>query len=155
MDSATDFLFAKNVHSLGAGIPYPHYAPNYASTTAAAASHPANRFAYAFDQLQRILALRNRRGNLWALWELTKDQTTEHMVVIDQFVDPIVEAAVQRRKEALKEAGLEDTEEEKGKGGFREVRENESLLDYLVNYTSGESDIGRLCGGDNSNGVVG
>ncbi|KAF5337344.1 hypothetical protein D9611_002957 [Ephemerocybe angulata] len=130
MDSATEFLFAKNVHSLGAGLPYPFYVANSSPEARAyaeeAQKHPANQFANAFDLTQRQLALRGRKGLHWPLSEFWVDRVKEYMVIIGGFIDPILEAALARNqgKEKLGQ-GEKD----------REVDDNESLLDHLIHYT--------------------
>ncbi|KAF6748591.1 cytochrome P450 monooxygenase pc-3 [Ephemerocybe angulata] len=130
MDSATEFLFAKNVHSLGAGLPYPFYVANSSPEARAyaeeAQKHPANQFANAFDLTQRQLSLRGRKGLHWPLSEFWVDRVKEYMVIINGFIDPILEAALARNqgKEKLRQ-GEKD----------REVDDNESLLDHLIHYT--------------------
>jgi Cytochrome P450 len=129
MDSASEFLFAKDVESLSAGIPYPHYSPLAASS--ANPTHPANQFSKAFDEAQRLTAMRSRLGVNWPLAEFWQDRVKQQMGVIDRFIDPILATAVQRKKESGQigaQTGSMD----------REVGENESLLDHLVNYTSDE-----------------
>ncbi|RXW15330.1 hypothetical protein EST38_g10518 [Candolleomyces aberdarensis] len=112
MDSATEFLFSKDVQSLAAGIPYPHY--SHLASASEAVNHPANRFARAFDDAQRV---------------------KQNMVVINEFIDPILAAAVQRKREAAAE---QEDVEMKGKSEG-EALENESLLDHLINYTDDEN----------------
>ncbi|EAU82482.2 cytochrome P450 monooxygenase pc-3 [Coprinopsis cinerea okayama7 len=133
MDSATEFLFAKDVQSLAAGLPYPHDSPLHASTSLAASTHPANKFALAFDEAQRLTAIRSRMGVNWPLAEFWRDRVKKEMVTINKFIDPILAAAVQRKRESGGVVG-----EKVGVGGEREVKENESLLDHLVNYTDDE-----------------
>ncbi|KAH6896353.1 cytochrome P450 monooxygenase pc-3 [Coprinopsis sp. MPI-PUGE-AT-0042] len=128
MDSASEFLFAKDVQSLTAGIPYPHYSPLAASS--ANPHHPANEFSKAFDEAQRLTAMRSRVGVNWPLAEFWQDRVKQQMKVIDKFIDPILATAIQRKKESG-EVGPQP-------GMDREVGENESLLDHLVNYTSEE-----------------
>ncbi|KAJ2930675.1 hypothetical protein H1R20_g6407, partial [Candolleomyces eurysporus] len=133
MDSATEFLFSKDVQSLAAGIPYPHY--SHLASASEAVNHPANRFARAFDDAQRCLSLRTRRGIHWPLSEFWQDRVKQNMVVINEFIDPILAAAVQRKREAAAE---QEDVEMKGKSEG-EVLENESLLDHLINYTDDEN----------------
>lgn len=127
MDSATEFLFAHDVHSLGAGLPYPHYSPLAESSENH--DHPANKFSRAFDEAQRITSFRSRRGGSWPLQEFWSDKVKEHMVVVNSFITPILAAAVQKKREL--------GEQEKP-AGDREVRDGESLLDHLINYTDDE-----------------
>ncbi|TFK28591.1 cytochrome P450 monooxygenase pc-3 [Coprinopsis marcescibilis] len=129
MDSATEFLFAKDVQSLAAGLPYPHYSP--LSELSEAADHPANRFSRAFDEAQRLTALRSRLGVNWPLAEFWKDRVKEQMAIINAFIEPILSAALQRQRESGEVKRMNATIE-------REVSENESLLDHLINYTDDE-----------------
>ncbi|KAG6845855.1 hypothetical protein H0H87_002546 [Tephrocybe sp. NHM501043] len=129
MDSATEFLFAKDVHSLAAGLPYPHYSP--LARSAAAESHPANIFSKAFDEAQRLLAFRSRYGAAWPLTEFWKDKVAEKMTPIFEFITPILTEAVARNKAVNKDEKLNTNED-------REVQDGESLIDHLIKYTDGE-----------------
>lgn len=128
MDSATEFLFAHDVCSLEAGIPYPFNSPLAAATEAVRAQHPANKFAKAFDEAQRLSALRSRRGYLWPLTEFWKDKVEEQMVVVRSFIEPIVAEALRKKKE---KNSIEDEND-------KEVGEGESLLEHLVKLTDGK-----------------
>ncbi|KAF9563357.1 cytochrome P450 monooxygenase pc-3 [Agrocybe pediades] len=133
MDSATEFLFNKDVRSLDAGLPYPHNSP---IVNTAAFEHPANKFSKAFDEVQRLIALRARRGINWPLAEFWKDKVKEQMVVINSFIDPILRAAVERKRasggtNAGEKVGVNEKD--------REVKDGESLLDHLINYTEDET----------------
>ncbi|KAG6830203.1 hypothetical protein H0H92_001790 [Tricholoma furcatifolium] len=126
MDSATEFLFSKDVQSLGAGLPYPHYSS--LAHSEAAERHPANIFSKAFDEAQRLLAFRARYGASWPLTEFWKDKVKEKMVPIFEFIDPILSAAVERNKEL-------NNGEKLGANVDREVQDGESLIDHLIKYT--------------------
>lgn len=130
MDSATDFLFGQNVHSLGAGLPYPHYSPLSSLT---AHDHPANRFSHAFAEAQRVTTLRSRRGRSWPLREFWRDEARAHMVTVNGFIDPIMRAAVEKKRALDGGKGAASATDEKD----REVQDGESLLDHLINYTQG------------------
>jgi hypothetical protein len=136
MDSATEFLFAQDVHSLRAGLPYPgsHYykaTPEHLKLAQDQARHPANVFTRAFDEAQRRVAFRSRWGVYWPLVEFWTDQVKAKMVVVNAFITPILQEAVRKKKE-LGTLGDEKTIKE------REVKEGESLLDHLINYTDSE-----------------
>ncbi|KAF8554979.1 cytochrome P450 [Imleria badia] len=128
LDSATDFLFGKDVCSLSAGLIYPPNSP--LATNVAFQNHPANQFAHAFLEAQLCTSYRSRFGKSWRLFEFWSDRIKEHMHVCHEFIDPILEEAL-RKKKALKEAGLIPEKNEKE----RDVLEGETLLDHLVNYT--------------------
>jgi hypothetical protein len=137
MDSATEFLFGQNVHSLGAGLPYPgshYYAPTLEHLKLAQEQqqHPANVFTRSFDEAQRGIAFRSRWGVYWPLIEFWRDEVKTKMVVVNKFIMPILEQAVRKKKE------LGTLDEEKKVSGDREVKEGETLLDHLINYTDGK-----------------
>ena len=126
LDSATDFLFGNNVRSLSAGLHYPDNSPLTASHDL---SHPANVFAHAFGEAQKLSSLRSRYGSAWPLMEFWKDNVKVHRDVIDKFIDPILVEAIKKKK-AINASGMKD--------GGREVKDGETLLDHLVNYTEGK-----------------
>lgn len=131
LDSATEFLFGKDVCSLSAGLVYPPKSP--LSKNATLDNHPANQFAHAFIEAQLATAYRGRFGQNWRLFEFWSDRVQKYMHVCHEFIDPILKEAL-AKKNALKEAGLIPEKNEKE----REVLEGETLLDHLVNYTEGE-----------------
>ena len=127
MDSATEFLFNKNVHSLGAGLPYPYYSALASSSQNS--SHPSNQFATAFDEANGIMGTRIRRGPTWRLNEFWQDRVEVRMRTINKFLDPIIQAAVQRNVGMLGEKnGVVESHAEEG----------ESLLDHLARHTDGK-----------------
>jgi cytochrome P450 len=128
LDSATEFLFGKDVCSLSAGLVYPPKSP--LSKNATLDNHPANQFAHAFIEAQLATAYRGRFGQNWRLFEFWSDRVQKYMHVCHEFIDPILKEAL-AKKNALKEAGLIPEKNEKE----REVLEGETLLDHLVNYT--------------------
>jgi hypothetical protein len=127
LDSATDFLFGNDVRSLSAGIVYPYNSPESASYNYA---HPANEFANAFSEAQRLSSLRGRYGSFWPLKEFWKDDIKPHRDAVNKFIDPILAEAI-AKKRAIK--GASDAQ-----NAGREVKDGETLLDHLVNYTEGK-----------------
>ena len=133
MDSATEFLFGKDVCSLDAPLPYPSsYAPSeFQSDEGANRSrtvHPADRFVNAFQKALEATAIRGRYLQSWPIMEFWKDRVKEHLAAVDEFIDPIVDEALQRKAAA----GF-DAEKEQA----REIRDDETLLEHLVKYTDG------------------
>jgi len=55
---------------------------------------------------------------------------------VRKFLDPILDGAVRKAKERLAITG--EDKEKKWMRGDREVKEGETLLDHLTNYTDGE-----------------
>ena len=128
LDSATEFLFGKDVRSLSVGLVYPPNSPLAADV--AFQIHPANMFSRAFLQAQILTSYRSRLGWSWRLFEFWSDHVKKHMEVCYKFIDPILNEAL-RKKRSLKEAISESNPND------REVLEGETLLDHLVNCTEG------------------
>lgn len=132
LDSATEFLFGNDVRSLSAGLPYPHTSPLVATYDR---SHPANVFAHAFANAQELANRRSRFGSAWPLKEFWKDKVKIQRDIINKFIDPILAEAIAKKRTMKETTGMQD--------GEREVKDGETLLDHLVNYTEGRS-IGYL-----------
>jgi cytochrome P450 len=124
LDSATEFLFGNDVRSLSAGLPYPHTSPLAATYNQ---SHPANVFAHAFGTAQGLASRRSRFGSAWPLKEFWKDKVKVQRDIVNKFIDPILAEAI-AKKRSMKEASSMQN-------GEREVKDGETLLDHLVNYT--------------------
>lgn len=121
MDSATEFLFGACVESLKSDLPYPHYASEKNSQASS-----SNGFAYAFLKAQDLLADRQHRGWIWPFFEFRKDATKEHMKVVRAFIEPIVDAALEKKRSSSGEEKKDN-----------EIGEHDTLLDHLLNETSG------------------
>ncbi|KAJ7327912.1 cytochrome P450 [Mycena albidolilacea] len=130
MDSASSFLFGKNVRSLDAGLPYPHNAAPKTTNAPAAMTHPSSMFASAFQEAQTVTALRTRLGEHWPLAEFWVDKLEKPMSIVRGFLDPILEEAVAKKRAMAPQEG-----EKTNELGDRQVQEGETLLDHLVNYT--------------------
>ncbi|EIW81963.1 cytochrome P450 monooxygenase pc-3 [Coniophora puteana RWD-64-598 SS2] len=131
LDSATEFLFGKDVCSLSAGLVYP---PNHPlADSYEAKNDPANQFAHAFAEAQIGTASRSIWGRAWRLREFWTDDVQKNINVCFRFINPILDDALAR-----KEAGKVGIQQE----GSREVQEGESLLDHLINLTDDRKLIG-------------
>ena len=126
LDSATEFLFGKDVCSLSAGLVYPPQHPLAAPYEAK--NDPANEFAHAFAAAQIGTANRSIWGRAWRLREFWKDDVQKNIDTCFSFIDPILDEALKRKQEAGK-IGIQEE-------GTREVQEGESLLDHLINLTN-------------------
>ncbi|KAG6861420.1 hypothetical protein C0995_000260 [Termitomyces sp. Mi166 len=125
LDSASEFLFGNCVHSLSAGLPYPPPSSFYpASPQSSDSQHPSSRFVDAFLEGQILSVLRSRYGPSWALLEFWKDRVLPLRAVIDEFVQPILEAAI-RNKRTREQTAEKNSEESQGG----------TLLDHLVSQT--------------------
>ena len=128
LDSATEFLFGKDVRSLSAGIVYPPSSPLSKDPTFL--DHPANRFVRAFMESESATAYRTNYGSSWRFAEFWRDQVQKHMKVCYEFIDPIIVDALAKKHEQ-RCLGV-DVNDSTG-----EVKEGETLLEHLVNYTEG------------------
>jgi hypothetical protein len=145
LDTATSFLFGSNVESLSAGLPYPPITSPLASSPSYAvhasswerlnelrASHPANKFAKAFDQAQILSASRSQMGVHWPLREFFRDRTRPRIEEVDRFIRPLIRNSVEKmRKKGVVPGKVKKDED-------RVVEEGETLLDHLVHYTTGK-----------------
>ncbi|KAK7044237.1 Protein kinase alk2 [Paramarasmius palmivorus] len=125
LDSATEFLFGKDVNTLSGTLPYPFYSPltNVASDSS---DEIRNTFVRAFNEAQLATAIRVRFGDEWPLFEFWQDKTKEKMKDVNRFLEPVLTEALQRQREKGAAPHLK---------GDREVKEGETVLDHLVNYT--------------------
>ncbi|KAK0200210.1 cytochrome P450 [Desarmillaria ectypa] len=112
LDSATEFLHGKDVNSISAGLPYPAGSGNNHS-----ANHPSSVFVKAFAKAQEQIVIRFHRGLYWPLCEFWADEIKPLRQVVDDFVQPTLVEALDRKAKGTK----------LGKGF-----ENMSLLDCLV-----------------------
>ncbi|KAG2003619.1 cytochrome p450 [Coprinopsis cinerea AmutBmut pab1-1] len=127
LDSAAKFLFGAELGSLSAGVPYPPNSglPNPTSFTL----HPSNTFVNAFFNGLNEVAMRSVIGEEWPLREFSKDLVKPYRDIVDQIIEPMVDAALQ--------AAHSDTSE-KEKSGRDEPT---TLLQQLVSQTKDKSII--------------
>ncbi|KAK0462778.1 cytochrome P450 monooxygenase pc-3 [Armillaria novae-zelandiae] len=118
MDSATEYLFGKDVNSIAAGLPYPAGSPLAGSLHFI--NHPSNSFVKAFVKAQEQIVIRTQRGPSWPLSELWEDEVQPHREVINDFVQPMLSEALDRKAKGGKPAGSDKD------------LESMSLLDRLV-----------------------
>lgn len=140
MDSATEFLFGSNVHSLSAGLPYPYYVKDPPSDEAAVSPRvaAANAFACAFQESQFVVAQRETMGSTWPLREIWGDKSAKHMRVVNAYIEPIVHDAIRREKER-KDVLCVDADSKSKQVAMeeaKEVEDDETLLSHLVKLTS-------------------
>ena len=69
-------------------------------------------------------------GWIWPLLEVFGDKTAESMKVVNAYIEPIIKEAVEKKRLA---APLKVDKRKED-----EVGDDETLLDHLVNLTSGE-----------------
>ncbi|KAF7798790.1 hypothetical protein EIP86_010015 [Pleurotus ostreatoroseus] len=131
LDSATEYLFGQNVDSLSAPLPYPPSSPLSCTPEALAAkSHPANRFSEEFVKAQVISLRRAYFSNAWPLWEFWRNKAAVHVRTVDEFIEPLCRAALQRKAQR-------EMEQDVAPGLRVEDADDETLLEHLVNLTDG------------------
>jgi hypothetical protein len=130
LDSASEFLFGSCVNS----ILEPFATPGErASCAESSDTHPTPiAFIRAFTNAQFLISRRTRMGHVWRLWEIPRDESHKFVVDIDRFLDPITEAALSR--------GRDMDELFAGSKVSREIENDMTFLDHMVNQTQGTVD---------------
>ncbi|KAK7024807.1 cytochrome P450 [Favolaschia claudopus] len=128
LDSGSQIPHLRICPSLKANIPYAHNVPFPPPQSSSAHAESANHFVKAFNDAMQVIAEREYVGVIWPLWEMWGDKSRKPMEVVSRFLDPIIRAAIEKRRVAERLVG----EKGVGKG---EV-EAETLLDELLNSTS-------------------
>lgn len=121
----TEFLFNNDVYSLDAPLPYPPNSPNSPSSTkesSTCTNHPSNVFVKGLVRAQGVITKRAIIGSIWPLLEFWKDLVAADRKTLDQFVQPSLEKSLKE-----KESRSVNSKDIHG-----------TLLDCLVNKTSGE-----------------
>jgi hypothetical protein len=134
MDSASEFLFNSCVHSLKAALPYPYNTPSSSSPPSEKArseqADSALAFTAAFADVMVLISQREVLGRIWPLFEIFGDKTAVPMRAISAYLDPVIRGAMKKKEKKRLEKG--DGKREDG-----EEEEELSLLDDLLNTTSG------------------
>lgn len=87
LDTASEFLFGKNLDTLSGSLPV----PGAMGAKGSATSDSWGSFAQAFEEVQQVVSTRRRLGYIWPLFEIFGDKTLPHVKVIRGFLDPIVD----------------------------------------------------------------
>jgi hypothetical protein len=125
LDSATEFLFGRDVESLSANIPYPTSAAHLNKPSFY--NHPSTIFVKAFSQGQNLVTARSALGYEWPLSEFWSDKVAPLRKIMDNFTEPLMDDALAKRN-------LEFS-----KGADAKVDEdNDNLLAHLVRHTQGK-----------------
>ena len=124
MDSATEFLFGNCVNSLDEGLPFPRDVKLERGT------RKPTTFAQAFVDAQFAASRRLFLGPVWPLFEILHDKTKEPMEVVKAYLNPILTAAVRKKRESGEALAAPDA--------VQESEEEMTLLDHLVKFTDGE-----------------
>ena len=118
LDTTTEFLFGRDVESLAAELPYPSTREGSVRR-----GHPSDEFSFAVNRAQEYAFPRILWGKFWPLVDFWKDSVTVERNLADKFIDPIIEAALQRKRDA--------------NGVYELNKEEGTLLDHLVHQTDG------------------
>ena len=121
LDSATEFLFGRDVGSLSANIPYPSSVAHLNKPSFY--NHPSTIFAKAFTEGQILTANRTSLSGDWPLGEFWSDKVAPLRKVMDNFTEPLMEDALAKRIHEL------------SNGTDAKDDENSNLLAYLVKHT--------------------
>ncbi|KAF9236405.1 cytochrome P450 [Melanogaster broomeanus] len=133
LDSATEFLFGKDVCSLSAGLIYPPSSP--LSKDPKFLNHPANRFARAFSASEIAVVHRSIFGSSWRFFEFWQDKVQQYTKVLSEFIDPILVDSL------AKEPVSKGSDVLPIEHGPKEAQEGETLLEHLVKYTKDQTVI--------------
>ncbi|KAG5652107.1 hypothetical protein H0H81_006281 [Sphagnurus paluster] len=95
IDAASEFLFGKNLDTLSSALPVPGITPM--GPKGSATLDEWGSFTGAFEMAQQIVTTRARLGYLWPLFEVFGDKTEPHISVIQKWLDPLVQNALQEK----------------------------------------------------------
>ncbi|KAI0328645.1 cytochrome P450 [Cubamyces sp. BRFM 1775] len=119
LDSATEFLFGKDVRSLATGLPYP---PTSEIARRQTIRPDADEFASTFLEAQIASSKRGRFQQAWGLREFWQDRVQAKKAAIDKFINPILVDALRKKAE-------------KGPESDTKVSEDDTLLSQLLKVT--------------------
>ncbi|KAJ1300310.1 hypothetical protein OPQ81_005132 [Rhizoctonia solani] len=124
IDAAGEFLFScTSLNTLSLPLPVAYKAQIGPRGTAAPTSYGS--FVSAFDEAQTLIPVRGRMGPyIWPVTEWKGDKACRHRRVVDEWVRPLIENAIQRREEFLKA------------GGERSRPAGDTFIDDLVSSTN-------------------
>ena len=120
MDTATEFLFGKDVETLSGDLPYPS-----AYKKPSPCTHPSDRFARAFNRAQEHTFHRTLFDKLWPLAEFWEDIVETDKEITWEFINPLIRAALDKKRAS--------------RGLYEVDRDDDTLLDHLVQQTDGRS----------------
>lgn len=110
LDSAASVLLGKELNSLSSSFPLASAKnPNLGNDSNARS--PNEAFIESLAQAQKFATQRNVIGDAWPLTEFWKDKVKGHREIIDAFISPAIEEAIERKKtrDVLVEKGGEES----------------------------------------------
>ncbi|KAI6099104.1 cytochrome P450 [Pisolithus sp. B1] len=108
LDSATEFLFGKNVDSLSAGLVYPK--GSLPGRNQEHTNHASNIFVRAFSEAQSQAMLRSALGTVWRLAEFWSDRIQKDIEVCHEFIDPILKDALEMKRSIKEKRAIHRTD---------------------------------------------
>ena len=123
IDTATEFLFGQDVKSLSGELPYPSTYGGHAPPR----NHPSDEFTSAFSRAREHSYPRAIFAKEWRLTEFWEDKVETQMEMANLFLDPLVNTALQRKRDAKRAHAVDQGDE--------------TLLDHLVQQTDGTSKL--------------
>ncbi|KAF7370097.1 Cytochrome P450 monooxygenase [Mycena sanguinolenta] len=127
MDSSSEFLFNNCVDSLKTNLPYLHNVVSPPAQSNTREANAATKFMDAFNLVMMRISEREVVGPLWPVLEIFGDKTAGPMRDMSEYLDPIIHAAMEKKR----------LSGQKEKGGDSEEL---SLLDDLLDTTSAGRD---------------
>lgn len=85
--------------------------------------HPSDRFAQAFLRAQQASGKRSRYLAAWPLFEFWKDEVKDVMAAVDEFIEPLVKDALEKKARSQSSA--------------EKISDEEIFLEHLVHQTDG------------------
>ncbi|KAK0186724.1 cytochrome P450 [Armillaria mellea] len=107
LDSATEFLFGKDVDSISAGLPYPAGSP--LGDNLPFVNHPSNALVKAFAEVQVQTMIRVKSGASWPLREIFQDKVKPLRKILDDFIQPLLSEGYERKAKGVKSVGSDMT----------------------------------------------
>lgn len=123
IDAASEFLFGKNLDTLSSSLPVPGITPM--GPKGSATEDAWGSFTGAFEAAQQTVTKRARIGYLWPLFELFGDKAAPHVKIIHDWLDPLVQEALNDKSSAEK-------------AGIANQIADKTFLQHLVDSTGGK-----------------
>ncbi|KAK7059904.1 cytochrome P450 [Favolaschia claudopus] len=131
LDSSSEFLWGRNPHTLGSGLPFPPRSSAALRANATSATNKSNAFAAALNESQDVTMQRGALGAAWPLAEFWHDMLAKPLRVVYDFLDPILSETMARQNARPAEGKGVDVKQQVAD---REVQEGETLVEHLLHY---------------------
>ncbi|KAF8314506.1 cytochrome P450 monooxygenase CYP63 [Clavulina sp. PMI_390] len=134
LDAAGEFLFGvPDFNTLDAPLPRPGQSTlgPKGSSPPEAESTPYTDFVNAFEGTLVAIFPRVFRGNLWPLWELFKNSTSEYNKTVNDWINPLVRRVMDAKKTKEKAVGQDGDD-------VNTASDEGSLLEHIAQSTDNE-----------------